>query len=559
MASLRHDVFRSNALGASPESRSPLRVGVVIDSARVPGWIGAVLSEIERADFLELDLVLVPSRTIPDGRGLARPRSSARLLFYRAYERLDRRVFRSPDDAIGTVDVSGRFPDATTSIPAEDLVEGAGPVALRGLDVLLLLGRDELSGEALSAPRLGAWRVRFGGLDPLAESIGLPEVRESMPVCEVVIEAVGEAGGAIIDRSWSATDAISLYRTRNHAGWRATHSILERLRDLHARGSQGIRAPGTLATATTVSPPTNREMLSYLGRVGSRALARQAQSRLFREQWFVAYRPRRPGVGPWEDMNSFKSISTPAGRSFMDPFLIERDGAHYVFFEDYSDRLGKGVISFVELDDDGDASPPRLALERDYHLSYPFVFSHRDEVYMVPETAANGRIELYRATTFPYRWTFERTLIPDLNAVDATILEHDGRYWLFASVRRPGTRLSDELSLFWSDSPFGAWTPHPKSPIVSDARSARPAGRVFEQDGSLIRPSQDCTPSYGRAVVFNRVEVLDDHDYRETPIGRIEPGWIPGNLGTHTYNCDGRYEIVDGRRLVSRVRARRRP
>jgi hypothetical protein len=555
MASLRHDVVTSNELSASSEARPPLRLGVVVESLRVPGWIGAVLSEIEGSEFLELDLLLVPSETSGDRSGLQRARAGVRTLFYRAYERLDRRAFRAPYDAVGAVDLSGRFPQATTSARVEPLVDGSPTRALRDLDVLLLLGRIELDGEALSAPRFGAWRVRFAAIDPLTDGIGVPEVRDSKRACEVSVEVVGEAGGTIIDRSWTSADAISLYRTRNRAGWRAAHSLIERLADLHARGSEGIRPLGTLVRAAEVSAPRNREMLSYIGRLGSRALVRQAQSRLFREQWFVAYRPRQSDTDPSEEMSSYRLIPTPAGRSFMDPFVIERGGLHYVFFEDYSDRLGKAVISVVELDDDGNASAPRLALERDYHLSYPFVFSHGDELYMVPETSANGRIELYRATAFPDQWTFDRTLIPDLTAVDATILERDGRFWLFASAQRPGTRLSDELSLFYADSPFGPWIPHRRNPIVCDPRSARPAGRVFEQDGSLIRPSQDCARSYGRAVVFNRIDFLDEDDYRETPIGRIEPAWIGGNLGTHTYNRDARYEVVDGRRLVSRVRA----
>ena len=68
-------------------------------------------------------------------------------------------------------------------------------------------------------------------------------------------------------------------------------------------------------------------------------------------------------------------------------------------------------------------------------------------------------------------------------------------------------------------------------------RCARPAGRPFiDQSGSLIRPSQDCSDSYGRAIVFNRIEVLSETDYRETTIGRLGPDWRRANLGTHTYS-----------------------
>jgi hypothetical protein len=94
----------------------------------------------------------------------------------------------------------------------------------------------------------------------------------------------------------------------------------------------------------------------------------------------------------------------------------------------------------------------------------------------------------------------------------------------------------------------GPWEPHPRNPVVSDVRRARPAGRPFRDESrGLIRPSQDCSGLYGSAVVFNRIEELSETGYRETPIGRLEPGWRHANLGTHTYSASETWEAVDGR------------
>ena len=67
-----------------------------------------------------------------------------------------------------------------------------------------------------------------------------------------------------------------------------------------------------------------------------------------------------------------------------------------------------------------------------------------------------------------------------------------------------------------------------------------------------MRPSQDCSRRYGYALVFNRVDVLTDDDYRETPLARIEPTWHPGLLATHTYNAGKTVEVIDGKRVVRR-------
>jgi len=211
------------------------------------------------------------------------------------------------------------------------------------------------------------------------------------------------------------------------------------------------------------------------------------------------------------------------------------------------------VISVSEAGPDDAWSPPRRVLECDHHLSYPFVFEHEGAIYMLPETGEAARIELHRAIEFPHEWRLERVLLDGLTAVDATVHIENGLVWLFANVME-GDEDRGQLWLFSSPSLDGQWRPHPRNPIVTDPGTARPAGRLFRRKGVLIRPSQDCRRGYGRAVVLNRVDVLSPSEYRETPMGRIEPTWLRGMTGTHTYTFNSRYECLDGYRSVRRLR-----
>ena len=172
---------------------------------------------------------------------------------------------------------------------------------------------------------------------------------------------------------------------------------------------------------------------------------------------------------------------------------------------------------------------------------------------MLPESSENGTVDLYRAVEFPHRWTLERTLISGVRAVDPTLVAAAGRLWLFVNVAEPGAAIDDELHLYLATSLDGPWLPHAANPVVSDVRRARPAGRVFQAGGDLVRPSQDCSRGYGRAVVLNRIDVLTPEEYAETPIGRIEPTWSPGLIGTHTYNATGQIEALDAQRFVPRL------
>ena len=64
-----------------------------------------------------------------------------------------------------------------------------------------------------------------------------------------------------------------------------------------------------------------------------------------------------------------------------------------------------------ELGPEGPRGDPQTALEREYHLSYPFVFEWEDDVYLIPESTASKRVELYRAESFPDRWSLAGVLL----------------------------------------------------------------------------------------------------------------------------------------------------
>jgi hypothetical protein len=82
------------------------------------------------------------------------------------------------------------------------------------------------------------------------------------------------------------------------------------------------------------------------------------------------------------------------------------------------------------------------------------------------------------------------------------------------------------------------------TPIVSDVRSARPAGRIFRRAGGLVRPSQDSSLRYGYALNFNSITKLTIYDYEEELLERIEP---PNKdiLAVHTYNNTDDFVVVD--------------
>lgn len=229
-------------------------------------------------------------------------------------------------------------------------------------------------------------------------------------------------------------------------------------------------------------------------------------------------------------------------RYFADPFLFEHEGKTIVFCEEVPASTGKGVISCFTIDADGKPGAVTTVLERPYHLSYPFVFEHDGEIFMIPETLANRTVELYRAERFPDRWVLDTVLLSDVAASDATIIRHNGRFWLFATEEQGGSSW-DCLSVWHAGRLRGPWLPHPMNPVLIDASSARPAGPSIRCDGLLLRPAQDCSRVYGGGVVVKQITRLDTDAFEEQ---EHTVDGVPCRVsGIHTVGQSAGWQSVD--------------
>jgi hypothetical protein len=275
-----------------------------------------------------------------------------------------------------------------------------------------------------------------------------------------------------------------------------------------------------------------------------RRIVNRVRSWFWLDQWIVLTASRSDRDWPvWAD---FTPMLPPPDRHWADPFVLLRDGRCFVFMEEKLVATNRGRIICMELDADRKPQATCVVLERPYHLSYPFVFEYAGQLYMLPETKENRAIELYRCTHFPDAWEFEKTLMADVRAVDATLVEYEGKWWMLCNIEEEGGSSWDTLCLYSADNPLSArWTPHPRNPIVKDIRSARPAGQVVLRDGMLIRPSQDCSVRYGYGINFNQITALNRRDYAEKLERTFRPPEGGRILATHTWNAAGDVVAID--------------
>jgi hypothetical protein len=290
-----------------------------------------------------------------------------------------------------------------------------------------------------------------------------------------------------------------------------------------------------------------------LARFEMRALAHAALRRLYHlccyaPHWRVCW--RRVEHADLLDAktlagSAWQVLPDPGTHFYADPFPFRHQGQTFLFVEDLDHRTQKGVISVVPFGDDGPSGPARVVLEEPWHLSYPFVFECDDEIWMIPESCASGRVTLYRAARFPDRWVREADLLTGLTASDATIVAHESRLFMFAATRDAGS-WSDTLSIFHAPSLLGPWQPHAANPILIDRSAARPAGAFVRRNGMLWRPVQDCAGGYGTGIGLAEVTRLDSEGYAQTlhAVMRAPADW-PGRR-LHTLNRAGALEFIDG-------------
>jgi hypothetical protein len=244
--------------------------------------------------------------------------------------------------------------------------------------------------------------------------------------------------------------------------------------------------------------------------------------------------------------SGWRELPDDGHRFYADPFPAIHRGRTHLFVEDYDHRLGRGVISAVEFDQRGPIGMPHPVLDTGAHASYPFIFSYRDQMWMVPETVAGTTVDLYRATAYPSGWVKEASLLSGIVASDATLFEHAGCWWMLATVRGEAGSYSDVLHAWSAATPLGPWRPHRCNPVLVDIASARPAGHVVKRGGRLIRPVQNCTDGYGAALGLAEITRLDDETFEQRVDVMLRPGRAWPGRRLHTLNRSGWLECIDG-------------
>ena len=485
---------------------------------------------------------------------------------------LTRRALANPDVPLSTR-VAWRV-DRAIFGPARALAPGASDP---------MSGSTSTSTCTSTSQRPGGLIVRLAdAADPASTSFQLTLTVGGLPACRM-IEAVEQAlscghGSLVVGAQWQAPNAELISAPRpakadrppggsrqvaephflESVSWQCFVDERSRCRSLDFVADKLVRLAALMVRRCgsvhnqmpLAVPPGNQRLVAEAPL--RRALRHAVRRLLAHDQWAITVHQGVAADVLWPDSAGIDLIP-PADRFWADPFVLRQGARLWVFFEDLPYATQRGHIACVAIDADGEVSEPIAVLEAPCHLSYPQVFAHQGQWFMLPESSARRNLVLYRARQLPGPWEPVAELLTQVRMADAT-LHHDGaRWWITASVATDAGCIYDELHLYSADRLEGPWRASPHNPVRVDPAWSRPAGPWFVWQGLAARPVQDCRGRYGRALQILTVMGIGDDGVRERPVASLAARAGGLATGVHTYSRVGSDLAIDWVRWRTRL------
>lgn len=231
-------------------------------------------------------------------------------------------------------------------------------------------------------------------------------------------------------------------------------------------------------------------------------------------------------------------------RWFADPFFLRVDEHRIILLAEefrYLDKKGR-LAKLVINRDDYHLEELKVILEEPYHLSFPFIYRKDGQVYIIPESSKSGQTAVY-AYDEETDEIKKMSILCHLPLTDAVLVDMpDGHHYIL-STKEP-TQNKNHLQVYAVDTDRWTMSEAPVLDVCFESNIARNAGDVFEVDGVLYRPAQDCNKGYGNGVVIQQISYHDGQFAFEDV--RTFFSDIPMfDMGYHTYNRMNGLVVMD--------------
>jgi hypothetical protein len=365
---------------------------------------------------------------------------------------------------------------------------------------------------------------------------GFWEIVEAAPVMGQIVQ--------VISNRLDAGEVVAFAKTRV-LPWSYRATLMEAFRHSPLIVNSAIRNAIDGATipksrkGRNCRLPSNWLTLLFIVRMCGRFLRRLLYGGFVEKRWKVSTADlapdqfeallangRVPEAESWNDVPVAKRYTF-----YADPFFTTEPPALLV--EAFDARTGLGEIVLV------DDSGHRCVARRDGHMSYPAVARIDGQQIIVPEMASWSSPMIFALRDGRLDSEACLDIEGGERVVDGTLVEHDGRVYLFGNRRAAG---ANALYLWSAERLGGRFIRHPASPILISPVGGRMGGSVLKLADRLIRFGQDGSRRYGGSLVAFEIKTLSRDAYEEQPISKIA---FADRYGPHTLNVRGREIVFD--------------
>lgn len=401
----------------------PLRIAFLTNKdCQLPAWEAEMLQQLMKKEYAVLVTFITGETKILPSKGF----------MLRFFEKFENRWFRYVPDAFKNTGCKKDYSNVNTIDIADQ-----SQIKSLNLDVVYCSCLADEKQAAATLAKYGIWRISIGAGKYAAKiPWAFQEVKDDCPEIgsSLTIRKGAEKDEMIVYKGTTTTVPYSVKNTLNCLAWKSSSFFAYRLKELWETGSDQFfnfyKNKYRYEQAPELSRyPSGPSVLKFWLVNIFRYLRYKIRLKLFEGKFTILYSFQRFALNG-VDYKKFRPLKLPPATFWADVFLVEGNEKRYLFFEEYLYSKKKAHISAVEINDDGSVTPPVIVLDKSYHLSYPFVFMHEGRYYMIPETSGNNTVELYSCKLFPYEWEHKMTLINDLPLMDATVIHHNGKWWM---------------------------------------------------------------------------------------------------------------------------------
>jgi len=532
-----------------------IRFGVICENKKLLAWQKEVIEILISEADVELKLLIFENDRLGKKR-TGKPVQSSSIKPGISWNLYYRYLVRKKSKALQEVEITSIF----EGIPHINLtlLETDGFAQLQNtetkkletveLDFILNFSTLPLIGKVLNAAKFGIWSYQFGDQEKyIGNTLSFWEIyKEDVLTKASLIRLTNAANTSILLKEGYLKTNISYPKNIDNIHFEVSHWPLQLCQDIRNNCFTNFNTSIKVQRGKILSPPSVLQLLNFFF-IQLKLFTKRAKKLLFYIDYWnigIAYSPiheflnsrKNPEVQWFPDLTK--------NRFMADPFGIYFKGDLHIVYEDLSFQQGIGKTARF-LFKEHSFRENKIVIDDKFHMSYPFLLEYAGEIYCIPETYQANQVRLYKAIDFPDKWKLEKVLIENYAGIDSTIFKHKDIWYLFSTNKDSGPH--HNLNIHFTDNIFGTWQEHPKNPVKTDIRSARPAGTMFEHNGAIFRPSMDYSEKIEGRIVINKIVTLTVSDFKEEMHNHVEPF-------ENTYYCDkvhtlsqvGQYTLVDG-------------